>query len=148
MSMKVKLGELIDSMGALRALTSQYKLPIKVGYSFGKILTKAEQENKEFTRLVEAAQKKFREEYEPGKFRIRSVYLEEYKKELDGIRDIEVEIYGNPMSISTLEKELLAGLKQGVPEGETVEVVIQPAILSHLEWLFTEDAQAASTKKK
>lgn len=134
--MKLKLRQVIQSLGYLNQLSGKSGLPMKISYNIGKTLKTAstvvqEADEQRVARVKELANKdesgKPIFEKEKNSFQLTPENLKVLEEELNNLQDQIVEIYCTPINLSELGN-----------------VDISPAIYANLEWLFVDDLNAPS----
>jgi len=126
--MKIELGKLINSSEALMTLFQlgeEGKLPTKLTYRLSRILTKTNPEISSFEKTRDSLIVKLGTKGKDGKFSIKaedSVSMDKYNKELDPIRNGEIDL-----DISLIPANLLLEVEN-----------LPTSIFINLDWLIEE----------
>jgi len=135
--MKVSLGEINNSLAALRTLAS-LKFPARVAYRLGRVLKTAESEVADFKRINDETVRRLGAPVKPPPdkdgnlppeeawgWQVTPENMAQFVAEITEFLDEQIELWGDPLPL-----ELLG------------DVQIEPQVLANLDWLIDGGEQA------
>ena len=119
--MKVKLHEVVNSLQSLQALGME-KMPIKLAYNIQRNmrLLSAEMDTYEKSR-VDLIKSKYGTEQEDGSYQVSKDNMPEYRKEMETLGMIEVDLDMHTITIADFG-----------------DIKVAPIALDHLDWMIKE----------
>lgn len=144
--MKVKLGDVADGYKALNSFMENFSFTLRLTHDLGRTLKSCKNEAVDYDEAVLEFQKRFTVKNEAGQEIIDPLRMDDFKKEIKDLREKEVEIFGKPISIKTIESAMILAHKQQFPEVKDFVPILRPALLSPLDWLIVADEEEESPK--
>lgn len=130
----IQLRQIQTSAAALQRL-AETKFPAKLSYKIGRIYSAVQEEAERLRRANLLLVQKYGEEQkeQPGYWRVLPKNMEIYDQELNGLLDVDIEIYGDWIHLDELG-----------------EAQITPEDCAALDWLLTdgETPQLQAVEKK